>query len=63
MFGRGATIFTPFIVVALFPPMAWPGCLAMMIGLLVIQIVVVAVWGIEPAKRGLEEMEESEARA
>ena len=31
--------------------------LGLMIGLLVIQIVVVALWGIEPAKRGLEDLE------
>ena len=37
--------------------------LALMIGLLIIQIIVVAVWGIEPAKRGLEELEDGQARA
>ena len=63
MFGRGATIFTPFIVVTLFKGYGVAGVLALMIGLLVIQIIVVAVWGIEPAKRGLEELEGSQARA
>ena len=63
MFGRGATIFTPFIVVMLFKGYGVGGVLALMIGLLAIQIVVVAVWGIEPANRGLEELEGSEARA
>ncbi len=61
MFGRGATVVTPLLVVALFTTYGLVGVLAMMIGLLVIQIVVVAVWGIEPAKRRLEELEESEA--
>ena len=57
MFGRGATILTPLIVVALFKDYGVAGVLGFMIGLLVIQIVVVAGWGIEPAKRGLEDLE------
>jgi putative MFS transporter len=61
MFGRGATVVTPLLVVTLFTTYGLVGVLAMMIGLLVIQIVVVAVWGIEPAKRRLEELEEGEA--
>jgi len=63
MFGRGATIFTPFIVVMLFKGYGVGGVLALMIGLLAIQIVVVAVWGIEPANRGLEELESAQAKA
>ncbi len=58
MFGRGATIVTPLIVVALFRSYGVAGVLGFMIALLVIQIVVVALWGIEPARRGLEELEE-----
>jgi putative MFS transporter len=61
MFGRGATIVTPFIVVALFRAYSVAGVLALMIGLLIVQIVVVARWGIEPAKRGLEELERETA--
>jgi MFS transporter, putative metabolite:H+ symporter len=57
MFGRGATIVTPLIVVALFTTYGLVGVLALMIGLLAIQIVVVSAWGIEPAKRRLEELE------
>jgi MFS transporter, putative metabolite:H+ symporter len=57
MFGRGATIFTPFIVVALFRGYGVAGVLALMIGLLIVQIVVVAMWGIEPARRGLEALD------
>ncbi|MGH6968925.1 MAG: MFS transporter, partial [Stellaceae bacterium] len=57
MFGRGATIVTPLLVVALFQHWGVSGVLAMMIGLLVIQIVVVWAWGIEPAKRRLEDLE------
>ena len=56
-FGRGATIVTPFMVVALFKSYGVGGVLGLMIGLLVVQIVVVAIWGIEPAKRGLEELD------
>ena len=56
-FGRGATVVTPFIVVALFKAYGVGGVLALMIGMLLIQIIVVAVWGIEPARRGLEELD------
>jgi putative MFS transporter len=57
MFGRGATIVTPHIVVPLFLAYGVAGVLAFMSGLLVIQIIVVAAWGIEPARRALEELE------
>ncbi|WP_406853759.1 MFS transporter [Alsobacter sp. KACC 23698] len=56
MLGRGATIVSPFIVVALFKGYGVSGVTTFMIGLLVIQIAVVALWGIEPARRGLEEV-------
>lgn len=52
--GRGATILTPFLVVRLFAGHGIVGVLALMIGLLVLQIVAVAVWGVEPRGRGLE---------
>ena len=57
MLGRGATIVTPFIVYALFTSYGVAGVLALMIGLLVLQIVVVAIWGIETKRRGLEDLE------
>jgi putative MFS transporter len=57
MFGRGATIVTPLIVVALFRLYGVAGVLGLMIALLIIQIVVVAAWGIEPARRSLEQLE------
>src|SRR5690348_14146531 len=60
MFGRGATILTPLIVVALFTNFGLAGVLGFMIGLLVLQIIVVAGWGVEPARRGLEELESGE---
>jgi MFS transporter, putative metabolite:H+ symporter len=56
-FGRGATVVTPFIVVALFTSYGVGGVLALMIGLLIVQIIVVAIWGIEPKRRGLEELD------
>ncbi len=55
--GRGATIVTPFIVVGLFAQYGIVGVLALMIGLLVIQIVVVAWLGVEPTGRRLEELQ------
>jgi putative MFS transporter len=56
-FGRGATILTPFIVVALFRSYNVGGVLVFMIALLIVQIVVVLIFGVEPKKRGLEEIE------
>jgi MFS transporter, putative metabolite:H+ symporter len=56
-FGRGAIIFTSFIVVALFRSHGVGGVLVFMIGLLVVQILVVLVLGVEPKKRRLEEIE------
>lgn len=55
--GRAATIVSPFIVLALFSRYGVAGVLAMMVGLVVISMTVLAIWGIEPAKRRLEELE------
>jgi len=44
-------------VLALFRNYGVTGVLAMMVGLLIIHIIVIAVWGIEPANRGLEDLE------
>jgi putative MFS transporter len=55
--GRTATIFTPFLVVFLFRSHGVAGVVALMIGLLVIQILVVHFFGIEPKLRRLEEMQ------
>ena len=62
-FGRGATILTPFIVVALFRSHGVGGVLAFMIALLIVQIVVVLIFGVEPKKRRLEEIEAEAAGA
>ncbi len=61
-FGRGAIIFTPFLVVALFRSHGVGGVLVFMIGLLIVEILVVLTLGVEPKKRRLEELE-SEAPA
>jgi putative MFS transporter len=62
-FGRGTTIVTSLTIAPLFQAYGLMGVLALMIALLVVQIVVVAAWGIEPAKRGLEELERNGAAA
>jgi MFS transporter, putative metabolite:H+ symporter len=56
-FGRGAIIFTPFIVVALFRSHGIGGVLVFMIGLLIVEILVVLALGVEPKRRRLEEIE------
>jgi putative MFS transporter len=57
-FGRGATILTPFVAVALFKAYGIGGVLSMMIVCLLVQIVVVAFFGVEPRMRRLEELED-----
>lgn len=61
--GRGATIITPFIVVALFAHYGVIGVLALMIGLLAIQIVVVGALGVESTGQRLEDIQPSGATA
>jgi putative MFS transporter len=60
-FGRGATIITPFFVVALYKSNGVGGVLSLMIGLLIVQVIVVALFGIEPKKRRLEELDQDQA--
>lgn len=55
--GRAATIVSPFVVLALFRNYGVMGVLVLMIGLLIINIIVIAIWGIEPANRRLEDLE------
>jgi putative MFS transporter len=55
-FGRGATIVTPFLVVELFTGYGVVGVLALMIGLLFVLMLTVAVLGIEPRRRSLEDL-------
>jgi putative MFS transporter len=54
--GRGATVVSPFIVGALMSSYQLPGVIWLMIGLVLVQIVVVALWGVEPRNRGLEDV-------
>ena len=62
-FGRGAIIFTSFLVVGLFRSHGVGGVLAFMIGLLVVEIIVVLALGVEPKNRRLEEIESTAAVA
>jgi putative MFS transporter len=54
--GRGATVVSPFMVGALMASYKLPGVVWLMIALVVVQIVVVWAWGVEPRNRGLEEV-------
>ena len=53
-FGRAATVVSPFVVGYLMVNYQLPGVIWLMIGLVVIQIVAVFFWGVEPARRSLE---------
>jgi len=55
-FGRGATIVTPFLVVALFRHYGVGGVISMLVSLLMIEIILVLIFGIEPKNRHLEEI-------
>jgi putative MFS transporter len=55
--GRTATIFTPFLVVILLRSYGVAGVIGLMIGLLILQILVVYFFGLEPRLRRLEELE------
>jgi putative MFS transporter len=56
MFGRGATVVSPFVVGSLMQDYKLPGVIWLMIGLVVVQIVAVWAWGVEPRNRGLEDI-------
>jgi putative MFS transporter len=55
--GRAATIVSPFVVIYLFQTYTIAGVLALMIVLLLIQIVAVWAWGVEPRAKPLEAIE------
>lgn len=55
-FGRGATVASPFIVTALMASYQLPGVVWLMTGLVLVQIVAVYLWGVEPRNRGLEDV-------
>ena len=50
-FGRGATVISPFVVGFLMVNYGLPSVIWLMTGLLVVQIVAVYFWGVEPARR------------
>jgi putative MFS transporter len=56
-FGRAATIVSPFIVIGLFQTYGIIGVLGLMALLLVIQIIAVWGWGVEPRAKPLEVLE------
>src|SRR5262249_16468534 len=56
-FGRAATIVSPFIVLWLSQHYGISGVLALMVALLLVQIVAVWGWGVEPRQRPLEELD------
>jgi putative MFS transporter len=55
-FGRGATVITPFIIFPLFKDYGVQGVVWLMIGLLAVQILGVALWGVETRRRTLEDV-------
>jgi putative MFS transporter len=55
-FGRGATIVTPFLVVTLFRHYGVGGVVSLLVALLIIEIILVLIFGIEPKNRRLEEI-------
>ena len=56
--GRGATVVSPFVVGYLMTTYQLPGVIWLMIALVVVQILVVWAWGVEPNQRSLEEVEQ-----
>ena len=61
-FGRAATIVSPYAVLAL-TPFGMPGVLGLMIALVIVQIVVVVLWGVESNQRVLEDVAVAEEAA
>jgi putative MFS transporter len=55
-FGRGFTVITPYFIFPLFKDYGVQGVVWFMIGLLALQILVVAVWGIETSQQALEKV-------
>jgi len=55
-FGRASSVVVPFIVGALLASYGFPGVVWFMIGLVVVQIILVWIWGVEPRNRALEDV-------
>jgi MFS transporter, putative metabolite:H+ symporter len=60
--GRAATVVSPFVVGWLMVHYKLPGVVWLMIALVVIQIIVVWGWGVEPRNRTLEDVAAPEAK-
>jgi putative MFS transporter len=58
MFGRGATVASPFVIGYLMTNYQLPGVIWLMIALVLVQILVVWAWGVEPNQRSLEAVEQ-----
>src|SRR4051794_2757525 len=61
MFGRGATVASPFVIGYLMTTYQLPGVIWLMIGLVLVQIFLVWLWGVEPNQRSLEDVESESA--
>jgi putative MFS transporter len=59
--GRAATVVSPFIVGALMASYNLPGVVWLMIALVLVQILMVWAWGVEPRNRGLEDVAAAKA--
>ncbi len=59
--GRAATVVSPFVVGHLMVNSGLPGVVGLMIALLLVQIVAVYFWGVEPARRSLEGLDSKTA--
>jgi putative MFS transporter len=62
-FGRGVTVISPFIIFPVFKDYGVQGVVVLMVALLVIQILVVAVWGVETRQQALEKAGADDADA
>jgi putative MFS transporter len=49
-------VVSPFVVGFLMLHYGLPGVIWLMIGLLVVQIIIVGLWGVEPRARALEDV-------
>ena len=56
-FGRAATIASPFIILWLSQAYGVAGVVALMVGLLVVQIIAVWGWCVEPRQLSLEQLD------
>jgi putative MFS transporter len=60
-FGRASSVVVPFIVGALLVNYGFPAVVWFMIGLVVVQMILTWLWGVEPANRALEDVAVADA--